>query len=224
MIKIDKVNIDEALRYMGYKNNINIDNISPILKKCEQELLNNIDIRYCYNVFDIEEINNQIKVKNTNLSLQGKSILTHLENCNQAVFMAATLSEKVDRLISKYNVVDMTSSIITDAMASALIEQVCNKVEEIIKDNIQNKNMTWRFSPGYGDLPISLQKDFVNAINANKKIGLTVTNNNILIPRKSVTAIIGISDKPIPQKKRGCVICSMNKTCQFRKRGTHCGF
>ena len=124
LIKIDKVNIDEALRYMGYKNNINIDNISPILKKCEQELLNNIDIRYCYNVFDIEEINNQIKVKNTNLSLQGKSILTHLENCNQAVFMAATLSEKVDRLISKYNVDDMTSSIITDAMRSALVQKV----------------------------------------------------------------------------------------------------
>lgn len=224
MINIDKINIDEALRYMGYNDSMDISNISDILTFCEKELLNSANIRYCYKVFDLVKKPDYIDIINGNIKLTGKSIYNHLEDCTKAVLMACTLSEKVDKLISRYNITDMTASLITDAMASAMIEQVCNKVETIIQQENNIKNMTWRFSPGYGDLPIDIQKNFINIVNAEKLIGLTVTENNILIPRKSVTAIIGISENPIPQKKRGCAICNMNKTCQFRKRGTHCGF
>lgn len=224
MIKIDHINTDEALRYMGFNQNINIDNIVPLLRKCEEDLINSANIRYCYKIFDIERKENNICLVNTNLQLTGKSILNHLDNCSKAVLMACTLSDMVDKLINKYNITDMTSALIADAMASAMIEQVCNKVEEIIKEELNIKNMTWRFSPGYGDLPIDIQQRFIQVINAEKQIGLTVTDSNILIPRKSVTAVIGISDNTIPQKKRGCAVCNMNKTCQFRKRGAHCGF
>lgn len=224
MITIDKVNTNEALRYMGYKDNIDIENIKPLLNQCEKNLLSQANYRYCYKVFDIEKNYNKVKILNTDLVLEGNSIYSHLEECNKVILMACTLSENVDRLINKLNITDMTASLITDAMASALIEQLCNSVEEEIRQTLDLKYITWRFSPGYGDLPISVQNSFIKTINAHKLIGLTATNNNILLPRKSVTAIIGISDSPIPQKKRGCAICSMNKTCQFRKRGTHCGF
>ncbi len=224
MIKIDHINIDEALRYMGFNENINIDNIVPLLRKCEEDLINSANIRYCYKIFDIERKENNISLVNTNLQLTGKAILSHLDNCSKAVLMACTLSDMVDKLINRYNITDMTSALIADAMASAMIEQVCNEVEEIMKKELNIKNMTWRFSPGYGDLPIDIQQRFIQVINAEKQIGLTVTDSNILIPRKSVTAIIGISDNAIPQKKRGCAVCNMNKTCQFRKRGAHCGF
>lgn len=202
MIKIDHINIDEALRYMGFNENINIDNIVPLLRKCEEDLINSANIRYCYKIFDIERKENNISLVNTNLQLTGKAILSHLDNCSKAVLMACTLSDMVDKLINRYNITDMTSALIADAMASAMIEQVCNEVEEIIKKEINIKNMTWRFSPGYGDLPIDIQQRFIQVINAEKQIGLTVTDSNILIPRKSVTAIIGISDNAIPQKKK----------------------
>ena len=61
-------------------------------------------------------------------------------------------------------------------------------------------------------------------LDASRKIGVTVTDRLILIPRKSVTAVIGISEKEIPQKRRGCSCCNMRKTCPYRKRGEHCGF
>lgn len=224
MIKIEKINIDEALRYMGYKKDINIDNISALLDTCEKNLINSAKLRYCYKIFDIEKNSENIKILNTDLTLSGKSIYNHLEDCNKAVLMACTLSDNADRLISRLNITDMTSALITDAMASTMIEQLCNEAELVIRKELDIKNMTWRFSPGYGDLPISIQKSFIKTINADKQIGLTVTDSNILIPRKSVTAIIGVSDSPLPQKKRGCAICNMNKTCQYRKRGLHCGF
>lgn len=224
MIEFDKVNTDEALRYMGYKNNIDIDNIIPIIKKCEENLINAAKGRYCYKIFDICRENDKLWLSGTSLILEGKDIFKHLEGCNKAVLMACTITEKVDRLINMLNISDMSSALITDALASALIEQLCNKVEEIIKNELDIKNMTWRFSPGYGDLPIEIQREFIKTINADKQIGLTVTPSNILIPRKSVTAIIGISDSPVPKGKRGCAICNMAKNCQYRKRGSHCGF
>lgn len=225
MIKIDKINMDEALRYMGYNKNIDIDNILPILDECEKKLLSVIKPRFIYKAADIERVpENVTRVKNSSIEFKSNSLYSHIEGCNQAIFLAATLSNDVDRLISEYQVKNMTYALITDCMASACIEQVCNQAEELIKPNLEGKYMTWRFSPGYGDLSIEYQKDFVKLTDSARKIGLTLNKNNILIPRKSVTAIIGVSEKPIPRKRQGCAVCNMNKVCQFRKRGEHCGF
>lgn len=224
MIEIKSINIDEALRYMGYKKDIDIENIRPLIKSCEERLLSVINPRYIYKIYDIEHTDNQVHILNSSIYFNSEDIYSHTEGCSKAVFFAATLSNNADRLISEYQVRDMTSALITDCMASAAIEQVCNHAEEIIKEDINGYYMTWRFSPGYGDLSIEYQKDFIALTDAMRKIGLTVNSNNILIPRKSVTAIIGLSKEPIPQKRRGCAICSMSKICQFRKRGEHCGF
>ena len=114
-----------------------------------------------------------------------------------------------------------------DALLEAKEESYKLKLEteKEIKEKINKDNfMTWRFSPGYGDLPITLQREFVRVTDAEKRIGLTVNEGGILLPRKSVTAIIGLSKEPIPKQRRGCAYCNMNKTCQFRRGGTHCGF
>ena len=204
-MKITSINRDEALRYLGYKDNINIDNLTPILDKCENELLKAIEPRFIYKFFPINEVNNTIQVENTSLVLTGNSILNHLKGCYGVILLSATL--------------------ILDSMASTAIEQVCDAAEKEIKEKINKDNfMTWRFSPGYGDLPITLQREFVRVTDAEKRIGLTVNEGGILLPRKSVTAIIGLSKEPIPKQRRGCAYCNMNKTCQFRRGGTHCGF
>ncbi len=223
MANIESINIDEALRYMGYKDNIDIENIRDIICSCEKKLLSSAEPRYCYKIADIER-SDKITVKNTDLMLAGKSISSHLAECQKVILLAATLSDKADKLISLMNVTDVTSALITDAMASAMTEQLCDIAEEEIRREHGIKHTTFRFSPGYGDFPIDIQRDFIKILSADKKIGLTANDSNILIPRKSVTAVIGISDKPLPQKKRGCAVCSMNKSCQYKKRGAHCGF
>lgn len=224
MTEIKNINTSEALRYMGYRKEIDIENIKPILKICEEKLISVINPRYVYKIYDIEHIDGSVHIVNSNIFLKGNDIYKHTENCNKAVFMAATLSASADRLISSYEINDMSSALITDAMASAAVEQLCNNAEEEIKNIIGDYYMTWRFSPGYGDLDISCQKDFILLTDATRKIGLTLNSSNILIPRKSVTAIIGLSAKPLLKRRRGCAVCSMNKICEFRKRGDHCGF
>ncbi len=221
MIKLTGINKAEALRYMGYNKSIDLTDIEPLLKSCERELLSVIKPRYCYRIFHIESRENMI-LKDCSLHLSGKDIRAHLQGCDKVIIFAATLSAGTDKLINMYKIKDMTSALILDCMASAAIEQVCDMAEKEIKEN--TGNMTWRFSPGYGDLPIDLQSDFIRSINAEKLIGLTVTDSNILMPRKSVTAVIGLSDSELTKRRKGCAACNMADRCQYRKRGEHCGF
>ena len=81
----------------------------------------------------------------------------------------------------------------------------------------------FRFSPGYGDLPITLQNQLLDLLDAPRRVGLTASASHILIPRKSVTAILGVSDRPVAQGARSCVSCPAWAGCQYQKAGGHCG-
>ena len=81
----------------------------------------------------------------------------------------------------------------------------------------------FRYSPGYGDLPLSLQGDLLSLLDAPRRVGLTASASHILIPRKSVTAFLGVADNPIEQTIRSCLGCPAREGCQYRKAGGHCG-
>ena len=71
-------------------------------------------------------------------------------------------------------------------------------------------------------LTAASRPSLMQLLDAQKRLGLTVTQEHILIPRKSVTAIIGLADHPLKKGARGCATCRMRETCMFRKGGTHC--
>ena len=110
----------------------------------------------------------------------------------------------------------------TDAMASALTEQLSDAAEAEILAGLPGLHPTWRFSPGYGDLPLTVQDDLLRSVNAEKRLGVTLSESGMLIPSKTVTALIGLSDHPVPKGKRGCAVCNLNKTCPYRAKGVHC--
>ena len=224
MISIKSINQTEALRYLGYGNNTPDEKIQEIIDDCEQELLKVITPRFLYRRFNITRDGENIIPDNCRLTLKGKDINSHLIDCNSIILMCATLSDGVDKLIRISQIKDMTSAVIIDSLASAAVEYLCNQVEKEIRNEFPNLYQTWRYSPGYGDLPIEIQHDFLDALNAQKEIGLCVNESDILIPRKSVTAIIGLSEHEIIQKKRGCQSCNLRETCAFKRKGEHCEF
>lgn len=88
---------------------------------------------------------------------------------------------------------------------------------------VKGKTITSRFSPGYGDLSLDIQRNFISVLEADRTIGLTASANNILIPGKSVTAIVGLTDKIDETENTGCINCSKYPECQFRKEKGSCG-
>ena len=77
-----------------------------------------------------------------------------------------------------------------DAVGSALAESVCDEAEKMIK---RNSKCRPRFSPGYGDFPLSVQRDVLSLVNAERLVGITLTDTNLMLPQKSITAVVGIS-------------------------------
>lgn len=222
ILKLEHIDRGEAFRYMGFGDQTPDESFIKRVDDIEERLIKTAKPRFIWRLMQLSRNENGI-CNAGSIKLNGISITEHLKDCNEAVFMAATLSSQADILISRANKINMTDALIADALASAGIEQICNKAELLIGQELKDKYMTWRFSPGYGDLPIQLQEDFISILDAQRKIGLTVTDSYMLIPTKSVTAIIGISNKPLPKKRQGCMLCNMHDKCQFRRRGVHCG-
>lgn len=213
MITLRPLNRREVVRYLGGAGvKMNAD-MERLMDSCEQQLLERARPKYLYQILPLPQ--EELTV--------GQDIRRHLEGCDQAALLCATLGAEVDRLIRVAQVRDMAQAVVLDAMASAAVEQVCAQADEIIAAQCPGRFMTFRFSPGYGDYPISLQKTFLRLLDAPRKIGLSLSESCLLIPAKSVTAIAGLSASPIPRKKRGCAVCNLKTTCQYRRNGEHCG-
>lgn len=155
------------------------------------------------------------------IELAGAAIKKHLAGCYEMAVMGATLGAVVDRLIRENQIRDMASAVILDCGASVLIEQVCNDFEEQIRGQVKGF-LTGRYSPGYGDLPMDTQDQLIRILDAPRKIGLTVNQNHIMIPRKSVTAILGVADHPVRGYLATCQECTLRDTCVLRKEGKNC--
>ena len=209
---------------MGHKTGDIPESIAALADECEQRLLEEINPGYVYRVFDIEETDGGVSAVGTPLVFAGNDIKGHLSGCSKCVIMCVTLSLGADKVIRGYESSAMEKAVVTDCLASAAIEQVCDIAEREIQAAVGEYHYTWRFSPGYGDFPLDIQPQILDVLQAQKRIGVTVTDSLILIPRKSVTAVMGISESEISKGRRGCGCCNMREKCEFRKRGTHCGF
>ncbi|WP_298531588.1 vitamin B12 dependent-methionine synthase activation domain-containing protein [uncultured Ruminococcus sp.] len=221
MIALDHINKDEAARYMGVRT-VPAENISELLERCEKRVLEVIRPNYVYREVGLEFTENGVRAGDMKELLTGSDIASHLAGCTKAVLFAATLSAEADKLIRQAAVTDVAESFAIDCLCSAAVEQVCDAAEEEIFSVIEAPYRTWRFSPGYGDLPLGIQGSFLKMLNAQRRIGLTVTDSMLLIPSKSVTALIGISDAPVSRGKRGCGSCNMRENCAYRRGGKSC--
>lgn len=213
MMTLEKLNRSEAIRYLGGAGIQMNDQMEVLMDECEKMVLEKAAPKFLYIELDLP----------CDTIMGGRDIANHLDGCEKAILMCATLGAEIDKLIRISQISDMAKAVVLDSFASVAVEQVCNKVDEIIAEKYDGYYMTFRFSPGYGDYPISLQQDFLRMLDAPRKIGLTTNENFLLMPTKSVTAVMGLSKNPIERKKRGCAICNMRGECRFRKNGEHCG-
>jgi len=215
-----EINREEVLRYLGHRNQKLDDKLVGTVEECVEEIKRIASPKYIFKTFLITAREPEISLKNGLFELPGKEISRHLAGACECILMAATLGFEVDKKIRYYEKIDLAKAMILDACATAYIEEVCDRVcKDIEKDGIpQGKSLTGRFSPGYGDLPIQIQKGFLDVLDAGKRIGLTASSTNILMPRKSVTAVLGIVDESCGKVQSGCSVCSKRNECAYKRR------
>lgn len=220
-MKINNIDKKEVIRYLGIKGEVEgLD----LICKCMEECRELVDYRVAYREYTIEENEVGLEIKDTNKNLLGISIKKYLKGCYKVILIGVTLGYEVEKAIKRYEKVDLLKALVLDACSTAAIEGVCDEIENSIDEKVKaNKEFTrGRFSPGYGDFPIEFQKDFLELVDASRTIGLNVTESNILIPRKSVTAIIGVSKFKNNKNIRSCEQCGFYNKCNYRKGGKKC--
>ncbi len=221
-MNIDK---DEVLRYLGYRDQPLSAELNDLIADLIAEASVLARPNYTYKKFPIELTENQVNLLNTNYQLVGSDIVQHLKDSCCCVIMATTIGNMIEQRINYYNKFDLTKALILDACATTAVESYTDQVQELIRLEALalGYGITFRYSPGYGDLPISTQQFIARLLETEKKIGLTVTADNVLLPRKSVTAIIGYQEKTIVNQLQECDTCSSRKLCKFAKEGGYCG-
>jgi len=164
-------------------------------------------------------IKSSMELEGTTFVPLGMDVKHMLDSCHEAVLLAATLGARSEQMLLKEQARDSAGAVLLDAVLSAAIEAVCDSEEALLRQSLEEQGMflTDRFSPGYGDMPIEQTREICGVLSADRTIGLTVTKSGIMIPRKSVTAIMGVSREPVARRVSGCEACAMYDTCSLRK-------
>ena len=113
---------------------------------------------------------------------------------------------------------DHLGGYLLDRIGSLAVESLARSFEEYLRKNYEVKNMSvsMRISPGYCDWPIEEQFNLAKALDFSKA-GVRLTRNCMMVPRKSITAIVGIGPKRLFSKtKSQCEACD-KKDCDYRR-------
>jgi hypothetical protein len=200
-----KLNEKNVLRYAGQKSGKVVGKLKDILFKEIDECKNLSDIRYTYNIY--HEANCPIPV-------YGDKLTEMLKGTKHIAFFILTVGPLIDRKINKYfESGSYTNAIMLDAAATELVEKSADFLEDIIKKDTNSKKSTSRFSPGYGKWDLSVQPHILKYLNGDK-IGVSLNESYFLIPRKTITAVIGL-EGDCDKSDNGCSDCNFD--CEFRR-------
>lgn len=165
-----------------------------------------------------------VTLAGTALELRGKSIAAHLAGAVSVGVMAVTIGMGIDRELRRLSFVDRVGQVVFDAAATALVERAADAAEASIVAQARERGLfcNYRFSPGYGDLPLETQPTLLAAVDAYRRLGITLSESLLMSPTKSVTAVVGMFERPQPTSHASCADCPCYDFCLLRPAGRTC--
>ena len=180
----------EVLRYM--KSGAPTPETEQMLSACVTELLPLLEYKVCWRRERVKRAGTGLDIGIFTTTSQG--LAKALAGCDEALVFAATIGLAPDRLIARYGHLSPAKALCLQALGAERIEALCDAyIADMEKEAaLEGRVLCPRFSPGFGDLPLTLQRDIFAALDCPRKIGLTLTETMLMSPTKSVTAIAGV--------------------------------
>ena len=144
MFQLGEINIprEEVLRYLGYKSSQKIDdNINNLITECIEETKNIINPKFVYAEYTKTLVDNGVLIDGTNLILEGNDIKEHLKSAKKVVLMAVTLGNFIEQKTRLYERINLTKALILDSCATTAVEEICDKIEEKVKEEALKENL-----------------------------------------------------------------------------------
>ena len=215
MIKADR---KEIFRYLGYRGREPETGVAEAADSCAAALQTVVEPRHVRRVFPLEWVSAD-RFRIEGMDVVSRNLSRNLRGCSEVCLMAATLGLGPDRLVQRAEALGkMSRAVILQAAAAAMIEAYCDDVNEEIRREAAPEGLFLRprFSPGYGDFSLEHQTELFRILEVQKKIGVTLTGSLLMMPSKSVTAVIGLSKENTHCMVQGCEVCG-KQDCSFRR-------
>lgn len=218
MIELNKENLPitdvsrrEIYRYLGYRGETPDGAIINAVERAVEWIMENCTFRAVWTRVALGE-----KLDFGLGAIESSSLARNLDGCRELFLFAGTIGIEADRKIRREEVSSEAVGVIFDASASAAVEAGCNALNSRLCSiaEAEGRFLRPRFSPGYGDFPLEMQGALLNLLSAQKHIGLTLSPSLLMLPTKSVSALIGISDRPTGCRE-GCENCE-KVDCPYR--------
>lgn len=202
-----QINKKEILRYAGAGENSS--EIDKAIDECIEEISEKLVYKVCFCELPIEDF----------VVYESRDLGKNLEDCSSVVIFCATVGMEIDRLIARYSSISPLKALLFQAIGAERIESLCNLFNNEITEQKKAVGRTTRprFSAGYGDFLLDAQKDIFKILEPSKRIGVSLNESLLMSPSKSVTAIIGISDKEKGENIKKCEMCKKTD-CEYRRK------
>ena len=215
-IQLHSIPLREVLHYLGWRGTPVDEQTLSGIREMTQLALRELQPRVVYVRRKILESG---ALEGTVLTPRGDAVQSMLLPCKEAIVLAGTLGAQSERLLLRIQSQDSAKALLLDAVLSAGIESLMDAQEDVLRKQLEASGLylTDRFSPGYGDMPMRQTREICEVLDAQRRISLTVSDRGIMIPRKSVTAIMGISEIPVARRPKGCDACDKRETCALAR-------
>ena len=221
---------NEILRYLHYKGQVIPEEMQHLIEEVLDETLNTIHPKYSLKRLPVHIVSPTVHIladdKSILYQLSSYDLCKAMEGSDFFVFGAVTLGYEIVRKINSLMLTSPTRAIIMDACASVAVDAFCDYLQDELKNNPVASDLSkgiynsQRYSPGYGDLNLEVQRVIADLINTEKSLGIHLTQHFQLQPEKSVFFIIGLSQKPFKSKLKTCGNdCSacLLKNCPYKE-------
>lgn len=182
------LDLDEVRRYARILGRDALTD--QLLTECITEAEQMLCYKVCYAELPVHAEGDSLNIGG--IITDSRLLQKALCECGSAVLFAATVGADFDRLIRRYSRISPAKALIFQALGAERAEALCDAFERRFSSE-HNCALKKRVSPGYGDIPLSMQTDIFALLDCPRKIGLTLNESLLMSPSKSVTAFAGIT-------------------------------
>ena len=202
----------QTIRHYLHASTIMDEYSEHLIDECIEEVQKYAQFKVVYQIFHLSH--QPLMLEEIQFPLSSQDLAFYLQDCQECMIIACTLGVLIDRQMKYYEHIDMSKAIVFDAVSNAYLEECCDQYEK----TLGYQSYTFRLAPGYGDIPLDLNKTFASLLQMDKKLGVSFNASGLMIPMKSMIGIIGLGKN----LKKTCLSCVRKESCELRKGGQRC--
>ena len=182
----------EIYRYLRLEGNAPDDATSADVERNLLRLKDTVDVRAVASLRPITKQDGAIVFGD--FSTESEMLQKNMKTSEYALLFAMTLGPAVDRLISRLLITSKADAFITDACCTEYLESYANRYCAHVREEAAQQGLIAhpRFSPGFADFGLEFQWPLIRSLQADKKMHIALTEGNMLVPTKTITALMGL--------------------------------